>query len=641
MGTLSLTAKYLISPNFQLDELESLLSSRFLSLDEASDFTPTLAKHQARDSMSALAGPSGSLRTSLPKSPPSSIAGQFILPSPSHPGTHIRTNSMPGTHSPRAGNVTLPISRTTTGAAGGAGSTSALSITSSRHDGSGTWSREESALPSIARLRRESTSTTGRSSLVCRVHLSHSHALTATLQDLPTAGPLPIRKPGITTPHPFRSSTLSSGSPSIHSPSPSLRQPSPLSAGGAALPSLPARPPAQTSPNSSRVPPSPIGAGAGVGGLGAISGAGSRPSPPFAPSSLSDRRSLASADGVGVGVGGDAGGDATSVNTSPKIPTRKRYSSSFGHRYVASGGSTGSGGSGGGYIGGVGSGTGGPGSEGSPGSTGVIGVSVGSREPSRERDDRGGERERPRGSSLLGTRTTAVTSDEDELSMFVREIDTRKPLATGSGRVLQSVHHPSVAEGSRGGVVGLGIVGAGTGAGTGGVLQVESAGGTGAGIGGTESGPAKDSVMGAAAARPGPGSDPDPIITADPNPAAGTTDSRRSSTLGGSGPMLTREAEIDERLRHMHEVFMASLEGLGSGAQRGAQTSAAGEESPVGDGGSASASASGSAVGAQRPRLGSMRSLSGGDGASSGGSAEVVGRMELDEEARRRRRFGA
>lgn len=235
----------------------------------------------------------------------------------------------------------------------------------------------------------------------------------------------------------------------------------------------------------------------------------------------------------------------------------------------------------------------------------------------------------------------AATSDEDELSMFVREIDTRKPLATGSGRVLQSVHHPSVAEGSRGSVVGLGIVGAGTGAGTGGVLLVESAGGTGAGIGGTESGPAKDSVMGAAAARPGPGSGPDPIITADPNPAAGTTDSRRSSTLGGSGPMLTREAEIDERLRHMHEVFMASLEGLGSGAQRGAQTSAAGEESPVGDGGSASASASGSAVGAQRPRLGSMRSLSGGDGASSGGSAEVVGRMELDEEARRRRRFGA
>lgn len=229
--------------------------------------------------------------------------------------------------------------------------------------------------------------------------------------------------------------------------------------------------------------------------------------------------------------------------------------------------------------------------------------------------------------------------------MFVREIDARKPLATGSGRgqVLRSVHHPAVAEGSRGGVVGLGIGGAGTGAGTGSALQVESAGGTGAVGGGGESGLTKDPVTGAAAApaaRPGPGSGP--IITADPNPAAaGTTDSRRSSTLGGSGPMLTREAEIDERLRHMHEVFMASLEGLGSGARRGAQTSAAGEESPVGDGGSASGSGSGSAIGAQRPRLGSMRSLSGGDGASSGGSGEVLGRMELDEEARRRRRFDA
>jgi len=323
---------------------------------------------------------------------------------------------------------------------------------------------------------------------------------------------------------------------------------------------------------------------------------------------------------------------------------------------MASGGSTGSGGSG---VGGIGSGTGGPGSEGSPGSTGVIGVSTGvgelSREPSRERDgDSGRDRERPRVSSLLGTRATAVTSDEDELSMFVREIDARKPLATGSGRgrVLRSVHHPAVAEGSRGGVVGLGIGGAGTGAGTGGVLQVENAGGAGAVSGGGESGLTKGSVASAAAApaaRPGPGSGPDPIITADPNPsaaaaaAAGTTDSRRSSTLGGSGPMLTREAEIDERLRHMHEVFMASLEGLGSGARRGAQTSAAGEESPVGGGGSASASGSGSgsAIGAQRPRLGSMRSLSGGDGASSGGSGEVLGRMELDEEARRRRRFDA
>ncbi|KAG1828738.1 hypothetical protein EV424DRAFT_1536479 [Suillus variegatus] len=48
--TLSLAITYLSSPNFQLDELESLLSSRFLSLDEGPDFTPTLAKNQQHDS---------------------------------------------------------------------------------------------------------------------------------------------------------------------------------------------------------------------------------------------------------------------------------------------------------------------------------------------------------------------------------------------------------------------------------------------------------------------------------------------------------------------------------------------------------------------------------------------------------------
>ncbi|KAL4079882.1 autophagy-related protein 13-domain-containing protein [Scleroderma yunnanense] len=621
MGTLSLTAKYLTSPNFQLDELESLLSSRFLSLDEASDFTPTLAKNQPRDSMSALAGPSGSsLRTSLPKSPPSSIAGQFILPPPTHPGTHLRTNSMPGSHSPRGGHAALPISRTSTGAAG-AGSTSALSITSSRQDGSGTWSKEESALPSIARLRRESTSATARSSL-----------------DLPSApGPLPIRKPGITTVHPFRSSTLSSGSPSIHSPSPSLRQPSPLSGGGAP-PSLPARPSAQTSPNSSRVPPSPIGAGAST-----------RPSPPFAPSSLSDRRSLASADGVDPG-------DAATNTSSSKVPTRKRYSSSFGHRYAASGGSVGSGGSGGagsvggtgggGAGGGVGLGGTGMGSEESPGSTGVIGIATAAnagvgigigigigteRESSREPS-----RERQRVASLLGT---AVTSEEDELSMFVREIDARKPLAS-TGTLLRA-SAGALVEGSSRGVVGLGI---GVG-----VSQAENPG-----VGSTDTRiePSSRPVSGSAAvgvAAVHPGADPgahaaaDATATADPS-----SDSRRSSTLG-SGPMLTREAEVDERLRHMHRVFMASLEGLGSGTRRsGLGQTHTGDSSPVGDGGSASASVSASAgggsgmdQGAQRPHLGSMRSLSGGDGTSSGGSAEVLGRMELDEEMRRRRRFGA
>ncbi|KAI6100882.1 hypothetical protein EDD16DRAFT_1716959 [Pisolithus croceorrhizus] len=181
MGMLSLSAKYLSSPNFQLDELESLHSSRFLSLDEESDFTPTLAMNQARDSMSALAGPSTSLR---------------------HPGTHVPTQSLSsvlGSQSPKRGHVALPISRTATATTAGAGSSSGLSFASSRQEGSGTWSKEEGTLPSLARLRRESSSTAGRSTT-----------------DLP--GALPIRRSGITPMYPFKSSTLSSGSPSIHSP---------------------------------------------------------------------------------------------------------------------------------------------------------------------------------------------------------------------------------------------------------------------------------------------------------------------------------------------------------------------------------------------------------------------------------------
>lgn len=157
MGTLSLTAKYLTSPNFQLDELESLLSSRFLSLDEGPDFTPTLVKNQQRDSMSGLPG---SLRTSLPKSPPSSIAGQFVLPP-----VQSRTNSLPGSQSPKS--VALPMSRTSTNMAT-AGSTSVLSVTSSRPEGSTAWSKEDgsAATGAAARIRKESTSTTARSSLV-------------------------------------------------------------------------------------------------------------------------------------------------------------------------------------------------------------------------------------------------------------------------------------------------------------------------------------------------------------------------------------------------------------------------------------------------------------------------------------------
>lgn len=153
MGTLSLTTRYLTTPNFQLDELEPLLSSRFLSL-EGQEFTPTLAKNQQRDSI--LSGSPSSLprRTTLPKSPPSSVADRFVL----SPALHSRTTSLPQTsQSPR--NVPLPIGRVSTAAPTPAGSGSGISVGSSRQDTSSAWSRDDGPPLSglAARLRKEST----------------------------------------------------------------------------------------------------------------------------------------------------------------------------------------------------------------------------------------------------------------------------------------------------------------------------------------------------------------------------------------------------------------------------------------------------------------------------------------------------
>ncbi|KAI0055429.1 hypothetical protein BV25DRAFT_1833163 [Artomyces pyxidatus] len=216
LGSFALSVQYLTHPHFQLDERESLLSSRFISLDEGADFTPTLAKNQQRDSLSSSPG-SLPLRTSLPASPPS-VADRMVRP-------HSRTTSLPGS-SPGARTIPLQMSKNAD-----LGTMSGLSSTSSRLAGA---SRDDGhpVIPTLgsSRLRKESTGSVRG-------------------PDLPSSpGPLSIRRPQLNPLNPFKSSTLSS-SPSLHSPSPSLRQVSPLSA------ALPARP----SPPSSRVPPSPIG----------------------------------------------------------------------------------------------------------------------------------------------------------------------------------------------------------------------------------------------------------------------------------------------------------------------------------------------------------------------------------------------
>jgi len=243
-GTLSLAITYLSSPNFQLDELESILSSHFFSLDEGPEFTPTIVKNQQHDSLTGLPG-GLPLSGSFPESsPPSSIADRFVLPAPN---SHTHINSMTANLSLHLG--TFPMGHTSTGAGINAGSISTLSIASPHQDLS-TASSEEDVRPfsgdsTAAHIRLESM--VGRSSSPVRIIIRFIHWRLMSLQVLysSTTAPLPVRRQGANPVHPFWTSTLSTGSPSLHSPSLSLRQSSPLAAGNLSLPS-------PTSQNSSR-----------------------------------------------------------------------------------------------------------------------------------------------------------------------------------------------------------------------------------------------------------------------------------------------------------------------------------------------------------------------------------------------------
>ena len=154
MGSCSLSVTYLTSPNFRVVDRESLLSSRFLSQDEGPEFTPTLLKNQQRDSLSPSPG-SLPLRTSLPRSPPSSIAERFVV----QPHVHTRTTSLSGA-SPRLHSVALPMAKAPS-ASGALQHTSASGVSdgsSMRLGGASVASREEPLHPSsqLARIRRES-----------------------------------------------------------------------------------------------------------------------------------------------------------------------------------------------------------------------------------------------------------------------------------------------------------------------------------------------------------------------------------------------------------------------------------------------------------------------------------------------------
>ncbi|KAG7095008.1 hypothetical protein E1B28_005802 [Marasmius oreades] len=681
MGTLTLTSTYLSTPNFKVDELESLLSSNFMSLDVGPEFTPTLVKNQQRDSLlSTHEGSPGSLpmRTSLPLSPPreisrptsrlpstssrpasqlspedaDAIADRFVLPTQTAQ-MHYTSSSPPLPSTQRV----FPITRATT-------TTSTTTTTS---------------LLSAARLRKESL----QRPMVSDTNLPSAISTTSTssqpfpsssgsippLQTGLTPGatsqtsPISVRRPGLSPVNPFKSGTLvdrtggnsssslglvgTGGSPSSFSSS--LRnqvgavEGSPMSSTG--LPSLPnffrVSGPGSSSgsatgsaivgpPPHSPAPGSSVGSGVG----------GSRPSPPFAPSSLSDR----GGGGTGVGsVGGGVGGEIP-------VPPRKRYSSSFGHRYSV--GSTGSGGS-------AGSGPVAVSGEASPsprmqlrelapahsrtsslGQTSIRSTTV----VAGARGDGQGS------SSFLGT-----TTDDDDISVFVQDIDARKPLIGRSRSLVkggnEDTHSCDLSvdvdkdqdnsnankelmesddnertvrehehEKDRRGDLPPSFSSSGP------RRQSSTISSTGSGSGTT---------IGAATIRPTSEADV-------AHPGTGVVGPTPSSPPAGSGPMLTSEIEVDEKLKRMNEVFLASLEGLGARTSRvmekpppsldflGQQSSAPALSSPVSP---STGAYRGSGIGSTGSPLHNqlqfnIQSESGG-GDSEQGSQEVIGRLEL------------
>lgn len=190
----------------------------------------------------------------------------------------------------------------------------------------------------------------------------------------------------------------------------------------------------------------------------------------------------------------------------------------------------------------------------------------------------------PVGRFLAGAPGAAAT-DDDDISMYLQDIDSRKPL---SGRRLR--HGRTETE----------------------IGEADE---------GSEGGVKREEV------RP-------------PIPGLLSTEDEATPVVQSTvnrGAMLTSESEVEERLRQMNQAFLQSLEGLGGGG------SGSGNTSPgVARGQTSSPGLSDVRGRGFRPRLGELdvasRSTSTSDvGRGSVGSDEVLGRMSFDGDKRRSR----
>lgn len=224
-----------------------------------------------------------------------------------------------------------------------------------------------------------------------------------------------------------------------------------------------------------------------------------------------------------------------------------------------------------------------------------------------------------------------ATTDDDDISIFVQEIDARRPLASVAARQPFSAQ-PDVLSSRL-----PGLTSSPSTLGRPGIPDP---------VTGAASGPGSASASGSA----GVGAALGLGLVAGEHPrhslegmSASDRQSQRSST--SMGPMLTREAEVDEKLRHMNEVFMASLEGLGSGHNRRRDSASGGsgsgsasgvvreeESAPISRPSSRAAGGLGSGLpsGLGRDRhSGPLRSVSGMEVGSSGGQAGLSGRLDI------------
>uniref|UniRef100_A0A8H7XL66 Autophagy-related protein 13 n=1 Tax=Psilocybe cubensis TaxID=181762 RepID=A0A8H7XL66_PSICU len=703
-GTFNLSTTYLNTPNFQLDELESLLSSRFISLD-LEGFIPTLDKNRQRDSMSGSSLPTSSgIRSSVSRSPPRaigkttsggsgadsvSVAERFILPS--------RVSSM--------GAPSLGMTASS--------GTSALIPPPRPFPSTNPSSNTPHAIPSqpipasglaVNRLRKESLNSSSSSLLSTRDLPLGPPAGTSSLSSSPVSGALPIRRPNIGQVHPFKSNTFSSNSGS--SPSLSIRQGAGGSGSPAGGPSVLSGATHSPIGNPARLPPSPMSTGFVY------------PSPPagattFAPSSLGDRRPGTSGSGAsserdrdrrmsvnsfgqgsGIGMAGGGNGEVEEGRAPVPVPmpTRKRYSSSFGHRYAGSVGSgtgipaPGSANSGGAVVGGLdGRNVGGSGS--TPGS----GNASGRGTPASLGAGSGQEGKREDVISFLNTRT-----DDDDISIFVQDIEERKPL-TGrtKEREKQDRDRVQLEQQRKYGwhyeERGHGLVPSESSSAKG--KEKERSGWS---LESTETDQRRRRLDGTAGAyvgedayttSPPPLDDSPTFDVADLDDRLASTAERAAqlSTSPNRGPMLTSQNEVDERLKQMNERFLKSLEGLGGGSTRRKKNSSATQGSissatsvsqardDTSTSGSSTSrpsrglslgfpsressekdldpnrlpyppyfytSGSGQGVGRGRHSSTSSSTMGTSEGGASQGSEEVIGRMELYEDKRKGRYQG-